>query len=371
MFNRAVVGQKRVTERLERMAGSANLPHALLFTGPEGTGKAAAAFEMARSLYCDGGNAGCCENCRGCRKTAGLNHPDLSLLFPFSQRSSPEAERETLVRIAEDPYGYPLPADHSTHAIGQIRTLQKQFAYGAFEGGWRVAVILHADRMRVEAANALLKTLEEPPARSLLILTASAQDSLLPTIVSRCQWVVFSPVSVDDAARMLSNERDIGDEAAMSIARTCGGNLRRAREMAVHEVDGQQDRGYRFLSALLWEEEARIHAALERLAANRDEALQMLGGAEIWLRDAILLHYGDAGGVTHGGRIDEIRRLSRVLGLDGVRRTAEKIESLREMNRRNVNLYVGLVSLWREVRSVANQQSSGGLDWTGGTADNG
>ncbi|MDE2998836.1 MAG: DNA polymerase III subunit delta' [Gemmatimonadota bacterium] len=360
MFDQAVVGQKRVTERLERMAGSANLPHALLFTGPEGTGKAAAALEMARSLYCDRGIAGCCERCRGCRKTAGLNHPDLSLLFPFSQRSSPETERETLVRIAADPYGYPLPADHATHSIGQIRALQKQFAYGAFEGGWRVAVILHADQMRAEAANALLKTLEEPPARSLLILTASAQDSLLPTIVSRCQWAVFSPVSVGDTARMLSNEHGIDDDAATSIARTCGGNLRRAREMVDHEVDGLHDRGYRFLSALLWDEEARIHAALEKVAANRDEALQLLGGAEIWLRDALLLHYGDPGSVTLAGRIDEIRRLSRALGLESVTRTAEKIESLREMNRRNVNLYVGLVSLWREVRSVADQQSSGG-----------
>ena len=354
MFNQAVVGQKRITERLERMAQSATLPHALLFTGPEGTGKTAAALEMARSLYCDQGNEGCCEDCRGCRKTAGLNHPDMTLLFPLSRQSSPELERETLVRIAEDPYGYPLPADHATHSIGQIRTLQKQFAYGAFEGGWRVAVIMHADRMRVEAANALLKTLEEPPSRSLLILTASAQDALLPTIVSRCQWVVFSPVSIDDAARMLSNGPGIDAEAAMSIARTCGGNLRRAREMVDHEVDGLQDRGYRFLAALLWDEDPRIHAALEKLAADRDEALQLIGGAETWLRDVLLLHHGDPGSVTHGGRVDDIRRLSRALGLDGVRRTAEKIESLREMNRRNVNLYVGLVSLWQEVRSVAN-----------------
>ncbi len=354
MFCQTVMGQKRVTERLERMAGSANLPHALLFTGPEGTGKVAAALEMARSLYCSEPNAGCCENCRGCRKTAGLNHPDMSLLFPISQRSSPEMERETLVRIAEDPYGYPLPADHATHSIGQIRSLQKQFAYGAFEGGWRVAVVMHADRMRAEAANALLKTLEEPPARSLLILTAASQESLLPTIVSRCQWVVFSPVSVEDAARALSNQPGIDADSAMSVARTCGGNLRRAREMIDHQVDGLQDRGYRFLAALLWDEEARTHEALEKLAADRDEALQLLGSAEMWLRDVLLLQYGDSGSVTHARRLDEIRRLSRALGLEGVKSTADKIETLREMNRRNVNLYVGLVSLWREVRGAAN-----------------
>lgn len=362
MFNQAVVGQTRVTERLERMAGSANLPHALLFTGPEGTGKAAAALEMARSLFCDRGNAGCCEDCRGCRKTAGLNHPDLSLLFPLSQRSSPETERETLIRIVEDPYGYPLPADHETHSIERIRGLQKQFAYGAFEGGWRASVIMHADRMRVEAANALLKTLEEPPDRSLLILTSSSQDSLLPTIVSRCQWVVFTPVSVDDAARTLSNASGVDAEAAISIARTCGGNLRRARELADQEVDDLQDRGYRFLSALLWDEEARVHAALEKLSADRNEALQLLGSAEAWLRDVLLLHCGDPASVTHAGRVDHIRRLSLALGPEGVRRAAEEIESLREMNRRNVNLYVGLVSLWRAVGRVANQPSSRGPD---------
>ncbi len=354
MFEQAVVGQKRVKERLKRMALSANLPHALLFTGPEGTGKLAAALEMARSLYCAQGTKGCCENCRGCRKTAGLNHPDLSVLFPFSARTSPDTERETLRQVVSDPYGYPLPADHATLSIEQVRTLQKQFAYGAFEGGWRVAVVMHADRMRVESANALLKTLEEPPARSLLILTSSTQEALLPTIVSRCQWVVFSAVAVDDVARMLADGLAVDADRALFIARSCGGSLRRAREMADGEVDDLQDRAYRFLSALLWDEEARTHATLEKLAADRDEALQLLGGAEVWLRDVLLLRYGDAEGVTHKRRAEDIQRLSRAFGREGLQRTAGMIESVREMNRRNVNLYVGLVSLWREVRRTAN-----------------
>ena len=355
MFNDAVVGQTRVTERLERMARSANLPHALLFTGTEGTGKTAAALEMARSRYCDEGSEGCCENCRGCRKTARLNHPDLSLLFPFSARTSPELERETLRQVAGDPYGYPPPADHATLSIEQIRTLQKQFAYGAFEGGWRVAVVLYADRMRAEAANALLKTLEEPPSRSLLILTSSTQESLLPTIVSRCQWVAFPAVAVDDTARMLIDGSGVDAETAMTIARSCGGNLRRAREMIESEVDDLQDRAHRFLAALLWDDEGRTHAAIEKLASDRDEALQLLGGAEAWLRDVLILRYGDSDSVTHGRRIDDIRRFSRAFGLEELQRTAVKIETLREMNRRNVNLYVGLVSLWREIRNAGNQ----------------
>ena len=354
MFDQAVVGQKRVKGRLERITRSENLPHALLLTGPEGAGKVAAALEMARSLYCDQGKEGCCENCRGCRKTAGLIHPDMSLLFPFSARTSPEIERETLRQIVKDPYGYPLPADHATLSIEQIRTLQRQFAYGTFEGGWRAAVVMHADRMRVEAANALLKTLEEPPARSLLILTSSTQEALLPTIVSRCQWVVFSSVSVDDVARMLMDGPGVDADKALSIARSCGGNLRRAREMVDREADDLQDRAYRFLAALLWDEEARTHAALEKLAADRDEALQLLGGAEVWLRDVLVLRYGDVDGVTHRGRVDDIRLLSRAFGLEGLQRTASRIETLREMNRRNVNLHVGLVSLWRDVKEIGS-----------------
>ncbi len=359
MFSHAVTGQKRLTERLERMARGPNLPHALLFTGPEGAGKTAAALELARSLYCNQGSAGCCENCRGCRKTASLNHPDLTLLFPFSSRTPPEMERETLRQVASDPYGYPLPADHATLAIERIRTLQKQFAYGAFEGGWRVAVILHADRMRAEAANALLKTLEEPPSRSLLILTSSTQETLLPTIVSRCQWVAFPAVAVDDTARMLMDGSGVDADTAMSVARSCGGNLRRARDMIENEVDDLQDRAYRFVAALLWDDEARTHAALEKLASDRDEALHLLGGAEVWLRDVLVLLYGDSGSVTHSRRVEDIRRLSRAFGLEDVQRTAAKIESLREMNRRNVNFYVGLVSLWREIRSVGNQAAHG------------
>lgn len=328
------------------------MPHALLFHGPEGSGKAAAALELARSLHCEQGGEGTCGACRGCGRTAALNHPDFSVLFPFTARVSQAAEREALQEALKDPYGYALPEEAATISIDRIRALQKQFAYGAFEGVWRTAVFLHADRMRPEGANALLKTLEEPPGRSLLILVAPGQDALLPTVVSRCQGMKFTPLASRDVAEDLAGQAGVEADRAWFIARACGGNLRLARQMAGAGVEEAQDRAYRFLEALVWGEEPRTYAALEQLAADREAAMRVLSGAVLWLRDALVYGNGGADRVSHRGREEEVRRLSEVFGFERLLRTVQKVESIREMSHRNVNLHLGLVSLWRAVHGA-------------------
>ncbi|MDA0745969.1 MAG: DNA polymerase III subunit delta' [bacterium] len=350
MFNKAVVGQHRVVAILTRMVQSKRIPHALMFYGPPGMGTVAAALETARSLHCERPDGGSCGTCRGCHKTEALNHPDFSLLFPFPSRVTQEAERMALQGVLSNPYGYSFPEDSTVLSIERIRALQKQFSYGSYEGAWRTAVILHAERMRPEAANALLKTLEEPPGRSLLILTAPSQDAMLPTIVSRCQGVKFAPLATRDVEGALVAEAGVGAEETGFIARASGGNLRLAREMAGGEVREAQDRAFRFLDALLWGEEYKTYTALEQLVSDRQGTMQMLDGAELWLRDVLLVSGDNAEYVSHHGRLDDVKRLAEAFTMDRLQETVSKIESLREMNSRNVNLHTGLVSLWRQVR---------------------
>ena len=354
MLEASVVGQRRVTAAIKRLLQGGRIPHCLLFYGPEGTGKAAAALELARALHCDLGEAGACGGCRGCRKTAGLNHPDFSLLFPLSARTSQDAEREALLRAIREPYGCPSPEETAIISVSRIRDLQGRFSYGTYEGKWRTAVILYADRMRPEAANALLKTLEEPPDRSLIILAARGPEVLLPTVVSRCQALKFSPLSSREVAQTLIAQMGLDAGRARFVAGMCRGNLRLAREMAAADVDDVQDRAYRFLEALIWGEEPKTYAALENLSADRRAALQVLGGAEIWLRDVLIWLNGDEDRVLQRARLQDVRRLAGAFDLERLSRTAEKIEMVREMNHRNVNLHMGLVSLWRQVRQYAD-----------------
>ncbi|GAB4253920.1 DNA polymerase III subunit delta' [Deferrisoma sp.] len=169
-----IVGHERPLRVLRRSLSSGRIPHAYLFWGPSGIGKSLVAREVARVLLCRSeealGRAEACGACRSCGRLDSGTHPDLHV----------------------------LEAGGARVGVDEVRGLQEALAYRAFEGGRRVAILPDAARLTREAANALLKTLEEPPEGVHLILIASHREQLLPTVVSRCQGIRFDPL--DDAA---------------------------------------------------------------------------------------------------------------------------------------------------------------------------
>ncbi|WP_025321287.1 DNA polymerase III subunit delta' [Deferrisoma camini] len=193
-----VVGHDRPLRVLRRSLGSGRVPHAYLFWGPDGIGKTRVAREVARALLC--GEAGAlargegCGACRSCRRLDSGNHPDLHVLVPRGARVGVE----------------------------EVRALQESLSFRPFEGGRRVAIIPDAFRLTREASNALLKTLEEPPAGTHLVLTAHHRDQLLPTVVSRCQCVRFDPLP-DGAVEQVLVSEGMEPEQARALARVCGG----------------------------------------------------------------------------------------------------------------------------------------------------
>jgi DNA polymerase-3 subunit delta' len=354
MFDENIVGQPLVRKLMHRLILADHVPHALLIHGPDGSGKAACALELARTLHCEQDSAGTCETCNSCLKTRGLNHPDFSILSPLPAQTKQDAARQMQLDVLKDPYGYVRPEENRTVPIDHVRALQKRFSISSFEGSWRSAVILHADRMRAESANAILKTLEEPPDRSLLILTAPAPGALLPTIVSRCQGIKLTSLSVDSVRQALASRTTLESEQIGFISRTCGGSLRLALEMTNSDPGEVQDRSFRFLEALIWGDESRTYAALEQLSGDRSAALRVISGASLWLRDTLVFGQGAGDLATQQTRLGDIEKLASALRLKGIERTLQKIEDLREMNQRNVNLQLALVSLWREMKQFAN-----------------
>ena len=343
-----VIGQARAGRVLAEWVEKDRIPHALLFLGTSGTGAVAAALEFVQALHCRAEGAVACGRCPSCQKVAHLNHPDNTLLFPFSRRVKEDDMQAALLEVWQSPYRYPLPGDNENIAIDRVRQMQRQFAHSAFAGGWRTALVLHAEQMRAEAANAMLKTLEEPPDRSLIILVASPKDALLPTIVSRCQFVKFPALLPADIRTALAAQ-GVDETAADFIARTCGGDFRRAMDMTEGRVADRQDRAFRFLDALLWGQDERTFEALAKL--DRQEALEILEGVEVWLRDALLLQCGLPDQIANAAQVDNVGRLAEVFDLDHLTATVKKIESLREMNHRNVNINLGLISFWQRIRS--------------------
>ena len=343
-----VIGQGRAVRFLTELIERDRVPHALLFLGTSGTGAVAAALDFVQALHCQAGGAVACRRCAECHKVTNLNHPDSTLLFPFSRSVKEEDRQAALLQVWQSPYHYPLPDDNAGITIDRVRQMRRQFTHSAFAGGWRTTLILHADQMRAEAANAMLKTLEEPPVRSLMILIASQGDALLPTIVSRCQFVKFPALSPHDISVELV-AKGVDKTMADFIGRTCGGDFRRALDMTDGHIADRQDRSFKFLEALLWGQDERTFEALAKL--DRQEALDILAGAEIWLRDALLLQCGRGDYIANADQEDNVGRLAEVFDLDHLTATLKKIESLREMNHRNVNMNLGLISLWRQMKS--------------------
>jgi len=213
---REIVGHRRQIGLLRRASASGTLPPSLIFSGPEGVGKRTVALAVAQALNClnrpvaGSANAGdACGTCPSCSKIARRIHPD--------------------VLIVE-------PGETGSIKVEQARGVMDQLAYRPFEGRARVVIIDAADQMVDHAQNALLKTLEEPPAATVLVLVTPQPDLLLPTIRSRCCQVRFAPLASRDIAQVLVERHGFGERDAHAAAALAGGSFRRALDAAALET---------------------------------------------------------------------------------------------------------------------------------------
>ena len=209
-----LIGNENAKDLLKRLAANNRVPNALLFAGPEGVGKKLFAFELARMLLCrDGG----CTNCSICKRIGVFDIP------------KPEkGEDYDAVFLSEHPdVGIVLPYKRNLR-VGAIRELEREAHFRPFEADKRVFVINDAEKMNDSSSNALLKTLEEPPSTTYLILVTSRPDALLQTIRSRSQVVRFSPVPVSDIENLLTSSAGFSRDDARLAARVTGGSVGKA-----------------------------------------------------------------------------------------------------------------------------------------------
>lgn len=187
---------------LTHILRSGRVPNGMLFWGPEGVGKRMAAVELAKAINCAESNDGACGVCLSCRKIAHGNHPDVKLIAPSGKTRI--IKKETVDSVTE------------------------LSAYRPFEGEWRVFIFDDAHRMNEAAQNHFLKTLEEPPSKTLFILVTPAHGMLLPTIRSRCQQVRFGALRPETVAALLREGHDLSEDTAMALASISQGQMSRA-----------------------------------------------------------------------------------------------------------------------------------------------
>ncbi len=199
-----------MVESIRRAMLGGRLPHAFLFVGPEGVGKLAFALKLAQTLLCERvpeADLAPCGVCPGCVQVVGGTHPDLLRV------ARPEDKHELPIRV--------------------IRDLCLDLGLKPARGGRKVVIIDDADDMNDEAANAFLKTLEEPPDKSVLILVGTSPETQLDTIISRCRVVRFAPLPEAELAAVLIEQGVVDDSTeAQRLAKLAEGSVARARGLA-------------------------------------------------------------------------------------------------------------------------------------------
>ena len=357
--------QPRVRTFLMRAVEEDRVSHAYLFLGAPGAGRLDAARALAQALVCPAHGCGACEECvRVARRT----HPDVHLLAP------------------ESVTGY---------LIGQIRDFLDDVALAPIRGARKVYIIDRAEMLRPDSANALLKTLEEPPAGVTFILLGTSVETILPTIVSRCQCVPFRTIAPEAAARAVARETGAPDaRCAMAVAVTGSptraveflrsASRQEARRLMIRALDAlpRSDdmdvlrAAKELVSAVkapLDEVRATQQAVLDRdadylsrgalkqledrhkrelSARERSGMMEVLASARVLLRDVLMVcaHTGDA--LVDEDAVEVVERLSRTADAAGALRALEAVSRAGEALARNVSPQLTLEVMLLDIRKA-------------------
>ena len=284
--NPDLVGHGEAAAALARLARSGRLPHAILIGGPRGIGKATLAFRFARWLLAqaDGGDTTPSADLAldpghpVARRVAGGGHADL---LTVERQWDPKRKRLRGEILAEE-----------------ARAVAEFFHKTAAEGGWRIAIIDGAEEMNRHAANGILKILEEPPARSLLILVSHAAGRLLPTIRSRCRRLMLQPLAEAEVAALLALHRpDLPQPERTALARLAEGSIGRALELAESGGLALQQRLEALLAGLPRLDFAAVHELADTVARGDEDGFRTLTELllELMRRAAVAAACGEAG----------------------------------------------------------------------------
>ena len=265
-----LIGHGRAVGLLKAMLLRNRLPHAVLITGPSGVGKRTLALALAQAANCAAEvQERPCGVCGPCGKIARGVHPDVSRIEP-----------EGRLRVTK---------------IDSIRDLRRQIAYKPYEGRTKVYIVEEAERMQVQgdsAANALLKTLEEPPPSSLLILTALREADLLPTIVSRCLRLNLAPLPISTVEEWLAEKKGLTGPQARLAASMSEGCLGRVVDLDLDELWSVRDSVCQRLASLRSNETGPAVEWAAEMASSQDSWPRMLSLLRFWYRDLMVLAAG-------------------------------------------------------------------------------
>jgi DNA polymerase-3 subunit delta' len=350
--------QPQLIERFTESIKRKRLAHAYLFYGPEGSGKEALAFELAKAVNCLDAETIPCNTCAACNKISSLNHPDVKYLFPTASTWTVDDIRERIKLKAKNPYAGIDFSGHTTIQIDRVRELKTESKFAPYEAEKKVYIVSNAERMTRESANSFLKILEEPPANLLIILTTSHLDLLLDTIRSRCQLIYFHPLSFKEASTVINRYHPLTPKVE-KIVRLCQGNLVKIFQELEMEEDDKRKLMYAYIQSLLADDDIQIFGVIDELVRSRDKnyLLNILVLIILWFQDVLHIKlFGNQAEVVHVDYQAKMVQFADLYPLSGFEEIIAFIEQASEYIKQNVYPQLVLTVLASRIRMILEQK---------------
>ncbi len=318
-----IIGQDRAVSLLQRSLETGSVSHAYMFIGPAHSGKMTMAIDLAKALNCEGVEKPCGQ-CEPCRKITDLKHADVQVVGIAADDPSTESKSKTEI------------------SIEQIRQIQHTASLPPFEGKYRIYIIENAELLSVEAANALLKTLEEPESKIVFVLLVTDSGLLPETVVSRCQPVEFISVPSLTITESLISKWGIHPEKAKLLARLSRGRFGWAVSAAQDErlIEQRSEMVETMLDTIDSDIETRFTLCTQlasKFSSDRKYVFERLDILlDLW-RDMLLLKTDLLDDITNIDRKDELMRMTSERSLSAIGRFIQTIRRANIELKQNAN----------------------------------
>lgn len=340
-----VIGHEQPIALLKAAIRHDRIAHAYLFYGERGIGKRLTALRFAQALNCDmaagPGDPDACGRCRSCRQIEACTHPDFTLIEPDPEQTTPQIK------------------------IEQIRGIESQIVYRPLIGRWKVCVIDQADRLTIGAANALLKTLEEPPSHCLFLLVTSRPSALPATIRSRCQALRFATPVRAQVETALVAKRGLSQEEARFLAVLSEGRLGEAMKMDPDDIKTARRELLPLTDPASLRSVTTLLTAAEALAKT-DRAQEALAWLKRWLRDLLLVRVGaDPDALLNLDCLPALESTASNMDVTTLLDLLGDIEILEQQATRNLNVQLALECILLRLRDAMGTRGGARLEARG------
>ena len=305
-----IIGQEMVIDTLRNVYSSRKIPHSLLFYGPEGSGKDAIAVEFAKLVNCENisQSLNSCGLCKSCKQISQLNSPEFKFIIalPSGKKETSDDEDpaaalsetdfalyvDAIKEKSKDPYIKIRIPKANAIRIDSIRNIKREIYLTGSKSKKKIFIISNADMMNPQASNALLKILEEPPGNSLIILTTSRLNSLLPTIIGRCQKVKFPPINKEVIRNyLLENYKNISPNDVDIYTALSEGNISRVKEYVESGLLELRNNVIDIIRGIVSNKNLKISNEINKVLDGKDKNrirvfLQLFS---IWFRDSLYI----------------------------------------------------------------------------------